>query len=112
MRFSSETLLLRCPHEASTDHLRTDSYFKPFCQSYTFPNPADCFVFAGDSNALHAPLPVALANALMRGMEELGGGGMSYQGSLLSDAVPTSRKRKRHVDLDVEGEESEESDSE
>lgn len=111
LRFSSETLLLRCPHEASTEHLRTDSYFKPFCQSYTFPNPADCYVYAGDSNAFHAPLPVALANALMRGMEELGGGGMSYQGSLLSDAVPT-RKRKRHVDLDVDGEESEESDSE
>ena len=63
-------------------------------------------MYAGDSNAFHAPLPVALANALMRGMEELGGGGMSYQGSLLSDAVPTS-KRKRHVDLDVDGEESE-----
>ena len=104
LRLSPETLRLRAPMETAVDQLSLENYIKADSESYMFPNTADCLVFAGTDSAFRAPLPVKLANELMRAHEALGnaGAGQSFHGSRLSEGALAGGKRKRGVDLDAE----------
>ena len=85
-----------------------DRYYDKQEQTYGFPNPSDCLVYAGTTGAMKARFPAKLANALMKTAEELGGAGMSYATAIAPrDETPRRISRKRHRDLGVDAEESE-----
>ena len=92
LRFSSETLVLRTQSEVGAQYLKTSSYFMPGSETYYFPRIHECLVYAGESGAMHAPLPTSLANDLMRAHEEFGGAGQSY-GSRVDPKRGVKRRR-------------------
>ena len=106
--------MLRAPLETNAEQLDPARYYDKTATSYTFPNPADCLVFAGTTGALHARWPSKLANEIMRAMEELGGAGLSFRAaSTPRDEIPGRVNRKRNRDLAAGSEEGEsESESE
>lgn len=114
LRLGGPGLLLRAPLETNAEQLDPARYYDKTATSYTFPNPADCLVFAGTTGALHARWPSKLANEIMRAMEELGGAGLSFRAaSTPRDEIPVRVNRKRNRDLAAGSEEGEsESESE
>lgn len=114
LRLGPHALLLRAPMETSVDQLDKERYFQKGSISYSFPDPADCLVFAGTTGgAFHARFPAKLCAELQHAHEEFGGAGQSFHGTRLADELPAGplRKRRRNADLDVDAESEESDDS-